>query len=114
MTFILHQQGRKQGEGSFLPWVLLAATSAAAVVVRQRLHQRRREVTSKVGQWESCDNDDEDISELTTPLQEDQDMMETSVDFVPIMEVFREANEDHSNDETEQADTTIQSETMEL
>ena len=117
MTVTFQQQSLKQGEGSFLPLLLLAAISTAVVVVRQTVHHRRLKLTSKVGQWEIRDHDDEDMSELTTPLQEDQDMTESDVDLVSSMAAFREgrkSDEDHSNDGTEQTDTTFQSETMEL
>jgi hypothetical protein len=113
MTSILHQSGRKQ---FILPWVLLAATTTV-VVVRQRMHRRHREAASKVGQWSTRDHDDEDISELTNPLQEDHDMKETAVDLIPDMGAFREerkGDEDHSNDGTEQTDTSFVSETIEL
>ena len=114
MTSIHTQRNRKHGDGSVLLWVLLAATTAAVVVVRRRAYRRD---ASKIGHRKISDHNDEEISELTSPLPEDQDIEETAVDFVPAMFPFPESqkiDEDHSKDDTADTLSSFQSETLEL
>jgi len=117
MTSIHTQRDNKNGEGSFLPWVLLAATTTAVVVVRHRVQRRRRE--DALIDSEAREQHDEDVSELSNPLPEDQDLMkEKTVDLLPgkSMLPYQEVQkvDDHSKDGTAETFSSLQSETFEI
>jgi len=105
---------------SFLPWAILAATTTAAVMVRHRV-QRRRQEDAKIDSEAREHQYDEEISELSHPCPEDQDLFmtkeEMTVDLLPSMfpqeETARKVD-NHSNDGTEETCPSFRSETFEV